>query len=177
LNQENYDVLQTIEVPVDAAIRVSAQGKGEAVVQSVVRFNIPEPEEAEQVIKISVNYGTDQVEVDDLVRVSVGLAFDPPIPMTAEMIVLDISVPTGFAPVNETLDQVVQTEPLVKRYETAGRKVIFYVEGLEAGGSIDFDFQVKALYPVRSQPTASSAYSYYNQSLRGETISGGMVVQ
>jgi len=177
LNRENYDVLQTIEVPVDAAIGVSAQGTGEAVVQSVVRFNIPEPEEAEQVIKISVNYGTDQVEVDDLVRVSVGLAFDPPIPMTAEMIVLDISVPTGFAPVNETLDQVVQTEPLVKRYETAGRKVIFYVEGLEAGGSIDFDFQVKALYPVRSQPTASSAYSYYNQSLRGETISGGMVVQ
>jgi len=177
LNRENYDVLQTIEVPANEEIRVSAQGRGEAVVQSVVRFNLPKPEETEQVIKIHVDYSTDQVEVSDLVGVSVGLTFDPPIPMTAEMIVLDISVPTGFAPVDETLDQVVEGEPLVKRYEIAGRKVIFYVEGLKAGGSIDFDFQVKALYPVRSQPTASSAYSYYNQSLRGETISGGIVVQ
>jgi len=177
LNRENYDVLQTIEVPVNTAIRVSAQGKGEAVVQSVVRFNIPEPEEAEQVIKISVNYSTDQVAVNDLVTVSVGATFNPPIPMTAEMIVLDISVPTGFAAVSETLDQVVANEPLVKRYEIAGRKVIFYIEGLKTGGSVDFNFQVKALYPVHSQPTASSGYSYYNQSLRGETMTEGVVVQ
>jgi len=177
LNRENYDVLQTIEVPVDAAIRVSAQGKGEAVVQSVVRFNIPKPEETEQVIKISVNYSTDQVAVNDLVTVSVGLTFNPPIPMTAEMIVLDISVPTGFATISETLDQVLASEPLVKRYEIAGRKVIFYLEGLKAGGSVDFNFQVKALYPVRSQPTVSSVYSYYNQSLRGETMTEGVVVQ
>jgi CD109 antigen len=177
LNGENYDVLQTIEVPVDATIRVSAKGKGEAVVQSVVRFNIPEPEEAEQAIRISVDYSTDQVAVNDLMTVSVGLTFNPPIPMTAEMIVLDVSVPTGFAAVSETLDQVVANDPLVKRYEVAGRKVIFYLEELEAGGSVNFNFQVKALYPVRSQPAASSAYSYYNQSLRGETMTEGIVVQ
>jgi CD109 antigen len=177
LERDNYDVLQTIEVPVDEEIQVSAQGKGEAVVQSVVRFNLPKPEEAEQVIQIRVDYSTDQVEVNDLVGVSVGLTFTPPLPMTAEMIVLDISVPTGFAPVKQALDRVLGDEPLVKRYEIAGRKVIFYLEGVKAGDSIEFDFQVRALYPVRSQPTASSAYSYYNQSLRGETISGGMVVE
>lgn len=87
LSRKNYDVLQMIEIPINEEIRIEAQGKSEVVVQSVVRFNLPQPEEMEQVIQIHVDYSTDQVEVNDLVRISVGLTFDPPVPMTAKMTV------------------------------------------------------------------------------------------
>ena len=79
-------------------------------------------------------------------------------------------------------DQPIRSPYLVGKPDFVACHVPSYLDkydmlkGLKDGGSIDFDFQVKALYPVRSQPAASSAYSYYNQSLRGETISEAIEV-
>ena len=98
---ENADVLQMIEVPEHGALEISASGKGEAVVQVVRRFNLPEVEQAaRQVFDITVDYGTDHVKVDDLITVSVDVRFTPLEQIEAGMVVLDIAVPTGFAPVN-----------------------------------------------------------------------------
>jgi CD109 antigen len=64
----------------------------------------------------------------------------------------------------------------MKRYDVAGRKVIFYIEDMEPGDSISFSFQAKALYPVRAKGVVSDAYSYYKPQWRGETLSGDMAV-
>ncbi len=93
------------------------------------------------------------------------------------MVVLDVSVPTGFAPVSESLDLLVELELKVKRYEVAGRKVILYIEDMAPGETISFSFEVQALYPVRGKGAASQAYSYYNPQWKGETISEGLTVQ
>ena len=87
------------------------------------------------------------------------------------MVVLDVSVPTGFAPVTESIAEVVDREDNIKRYEVAGRKVIFYIENMFPGDIISFDFQVKALYPVKAKSVSSQAYSYYKPEIRGETLS------
>ena len=51
---ENADVLQMFEVPEHGALDISASGKGEAVVQVVRRFNLPEVEQAaRQVFEIN----------------------------------------------------------------------------------------------------------------------------
>ena len=50
---ENADVLQMFEVPEHGALDISASGKGEAVVQVVRRFNLPE---VEQVGEASIRY-------------------------------------------------------------------------------------------------------------------------
>ena len=113
---DNYDVTQLIEVPAGEPVRLAAVGKGEAVVQGVLRYNIREPEPVESVFDINVDYGTTQVAVNDLVDVDVSLTFHPPGlfeggtvvgpsgPVKAGMVVLDVSVPTGFAPEGATLD-------------------------------------------------------------------------
>ena len=36
---------------------------------------------------------------------------------------------------------------------------------------VSFDFQVKALYPVKAKSVSSQAYSYYKPEIRGETLS------
>ena len=98
---ENTDVLQMFEVPEHGALDISANGKGEAVVQVVRRFNLPEVEQVtRQVFEINVDYGTDHVKVDDLITVSVDVRFTPFEQIEAGMVVLDIAVPTGFAPGN-----------------------------------------------------------------------------
>jgi len=176
IDSTNFDVLQVIDVPAGAPIEVQAEGKGEVVIQQVTRFNVPAAEEQEGVFKIDVDYGTGQVEVNDTITVDASVRFNPPVPLKAGMVVVDVSVPTGFAPVVESIEAAVAAEPKMKRYDVAGRKVIFYIEDMEPGESISFSFQAKALYPVRAKGVVSDAYSYYKPQWRGETLSGDMAV-
>ena len=109
--------------------------------------------------------------MNDIVKVSVELEFNPPIDMEAGMVVLDVSVPTGFAPVTESIVEVVEMKDNIKRYEIAGRKVIFYIENMFPGDSVSFNFLVKAQYPVEAKSVSSQAYSYYKPEIKGETLS------
>jgi CD109 antigen len=105
------------------------------------------------------------------------VAFNPPIPMEAGMVVVDISVPTGFAPVAETIEQAIEKEARIKRYDVAGRKVIFYVGNMKPGDKVSFSFKARALYPVKAKGVVSQAYSYYKPEIRGETLGKDVTVR
>ncbi|MFH1015681.1 MAG: alpha-2-macroglobulin, partial [Chloroflexota bacterium] len=182
VNRDNFDVLQIVQVPVNANIVMTVTGKGDAIGQVVRRFNLPAADAtpAAQMLKIDVKYDTTEVAVNDLVKVSVSLAFNPLPELSiseAGMIVLDVSVPTGFAPVTDSITAVTQKMANIKRYEVSGRKVIFYVENMKPGQQIAFDFQVKALYPVKAKGVTSTAYSYYRQDIKGETLGAAVTVR
>ncbi|MFC1865294.1 alpha-2-macroglobulin family protein [Chloroflexota bacterium] len=170
ITSENFDVLQIVEVPVNDQVVIITEGEGEAIAQVVKRFNLPQAEEEDSIFDIKVDYDTTEVQVNDLVTVSVELGFNPPQPMEAGMIVLDISIPTGFAPVMETIAKIAANNENIKRYEIAGRKVIFYIENMQTGDSLSFSFKVRAEFPVKAKGVTSQAYSYYQPELRGETL-------
>jgi len=177
IKQNNFDVLQTVEVAVNQDITISTEGRGDAIAQVVERYNLPQAEQqGDQILKINVNYDTTRVEVNDLVKVSVDLTYNPPIEMKAEMVVLDVSVPTGFSPVTESIDKVIASNDNIKRYDVAGRKVIFYIEDMQPGDKVSFSFDVRALYPVTAKGVSSQAYSYYNPDIKAETLSQGITV-
>jgi CD109 antigen len=157
-------------MPVDERIEISATGKGEAIAQIVRRFNIPDADTGISIMTIDVDYDVTEVEVNDLVTVSVDLAFNPPEPMEAGMVVADVSIPTGFTAVTDTITEAVASEAKLKRYEIAGRKVIFYIENMFPGDRVAFSFQVKATYPVKAKGVSSEVYSYYKPDIRGETL-------
>ena len=93
------------------------------------------------------------------------------------MVVLDIAVPTGFAPVTASIEALVEAEPKLKRFDVAGRKVILYIEGMLPDESIELEFMARAMYPVRAQAVTSEVYSYYNPEMRGETLGGTVTVE
>jgi CD109 antigen len=177
ITPENADVLQMVQVPLGSVITVTAVGKGDIVLQSVLRYNMPERRtEIEDVFNITVDYGTDHVEVDDLITVSASVRFTPPSPIEAGMVVLDVAVPTGFEPVRETITALVEENSNLKRFEIAGRKVILYIEDMMPGESVSFEFQARAKYPVRAKEVVSQVYSYYRPEYRGEIMGGEMTV-
>jgi CD109 antigen len=176
INADNFDVLQVLDVPAGSQATVRAEGRGEVVVQHVTRFNLPQAEEQGEIFKIDVDYGTGQVAVNDTITVDTRVTFNPPEPLKAGMVIVDVAVPTGFEPVRESIEAAVAAEPRMKRFDVAGRKVIFYIEDMEPGDSISFSFQARALYPVRAKGVASQAYSYYNPQWRGETLSDAIAV-
>ena len=92
------------------------------------------------------------------------------------MTVVDISVPTGFAPVTASIDKILQENVLIKRYDIAGRKVIFYVDNLTPGDMVNFSFDVQAQYPVKAKGTVSQAYSYYQPEISSTVLGQDMTV-
>jgi CD109 antigen len=182
IDGNNFDVLQIVPVPVNANITITVAGHGDAIGQVVRRFNLPQTDDtpAAQMLKIDVAYDTTEVDVNDLVNVAVSLEFNPLPELNiaeAGMIVLDVSVPTGFAAVAESLEAVIADMPNIKRYEVSGRKVIFYVENMKSGQHLAFGFQVRALYPVKAKGVLSTAYAYYQPDVRGETLGAAVTVR
>jgi CD109 antigen len=174
---ENFDLLQIVELPVGGEHKLSVDGKGKAVGQLVRRFNMPDAQpQSLDILSIEVDYDTTDVEVDDTVTVSARLTFNPPQPAEAGMIVMDISIPTGFAAVEETLARAIYEDARLKRYEVAGRKVIFYVENLHQGESVSLEFEVRALYPVKAKAVASKAYAYYQPDISAEVLGSDVTV-
>ena len=177
ITPENADVLQIVQAPLGSELIMTSQGRGTVVVQTVLRYNVPDREtEIPDVFEITVDYGTESVEVDDLITVNTSVTFNPPEEIEAGMVVLDIAVPTGFEPVRETVAALVEDDPLFKRFEIAGRKVILYIDNLQAGQTLAFAFQARAKYPVRAKEVVSQVYSYYRPEQRGETLGGAMTV-
>jgi CD109 antigen len=148
ITPDNFDVTQVIEVPAGTDIEVAAEGKGEALVQGVLRYNLLEPERTLKVFDIRVEYDTQEVAVDDKVDIEVTITFNPPEPVKANMTVLDVSVPTGFSAVEDSLTHLLD-DPNIKRYDVAGRKVIVYIADMAPGEQVSFSLQAVALYPVR----------------------------
>ncbi len=177
ITPENSDVMQIVQVPLGDTLVVTAEGDGDAVVQSVLRYNVPESRpEVQEVFDITVDYGTDHVEVDDLITISTSVTFTPPAPIEAGMVVVDVAVPTGFEPVRQTVSDIVEDNANVKRFEIAGRKVILYIEDMMPGETVSFEFQARAKYPVRAKEVLSEVYSYYRPEHRGETLAGALTV-
>ena len=179
VNAVNADVVQIVEVPSAESVQIESAGSGRAVAQVVHRYNMPEVErETVEMFRIDVDYGSDHVAVDDLIDISASITFTPPAGLNVEagMVVLDVAVPTGFTPLDETVRAIVEEHPRVKRREVAGRKVIFYIEDLVPGQPLHLRFQARAQYPVRARPVTSQVYSYYTPNWREETLGGGVVV-
>jgi CD109 antigen len=177
INPENYDVLQLVPLPMGEDVAISVEGKGQAVAQLVLRYNLPQAEKEAEIFHINVDYDTHQVEVNDRIEIGVKVEFDPPLPIEAGMTVLDISVPTGFVPVEESIQKVVQAEPRIKRYDVAARKVIFYIEDMAPGDKLEFAFEALASYPVKAQGVTSQVYAYYKPEWKGETLSQPVIVK
>ncbi len=180
IDESNADVVQKVELPEGASLRLESKGLGEVIAQVVQRFNMPEVDAQEtESFRIEVDYSADHVAVDDFIDVTARMMFTPLADETADagMIVLDVAVPTGFAPVAETVEALVEHMPHLKRFDIAGRKVILYIEDLEVGEWLEVEFQARAQYPVRAQPVTSQVYSYYQPNWRGETLGSSMTVE
>ncbi len=159
VDSANFDVLQTAELPLQPGVEITAAGSGQVRFQLVRRFNVLLSDDTVQRdMTLEVTYDADQVEVDDIVNVTATVRYFGLQDSTGMMIV-DVGVPTGFATVAGSLDALL-AEDLVTRYEVAGRKVIFYLDGLERGEERALRFQVKARFPVRATIPDSQAYSY-----------------
>ncbi|MCG7850670.1 MAG: MG2 domain-containing protein, partial [ANME-2 cluster archaeon] len=176
VNAVNYDVLQMVEIPGSSElVTLSMSGKGDINYQLVKRFNVILPDVPEFTdLEFEVEYDAVDVAVNDIVDVHARVNYTGEANSTG-MLILDVAVPTGFAPVVSTLDEL-KNDRIISRYEIAGRKIILYVDDLPRGEELKFDLAVQAQFPVKAIIPDSSAYSYYNPEIKAESRGEEIVV-
>ena len=166
VDETNFDLLQQFQLPADGTLfELRSSGAGSVGFQLAQRFNLPGellPPSRNMTLKVS--YRADHIEVDDVVDVVVDLQYNGNKERTG-MVLVDIGIPTGFGAVMSSLKELTNSE-LIQRAELAGRKVIFYIDGLNQGESHSFTFQIIALFPVRAEAAISTAYEYYDDSIQ-----------
>ncbi|MEE8583866.1 MAG: hypothetical protein V3T83_03340, partial [Acidobacteriota bacterium] len=64
----------------------------------------------------------------------------------------------------QRLDLLIE-EGIASRIDRAGRKLIFYIDELERDQTLRFEFQLKALFPVKGAEVISQAYDYYDAAV------------
>jgi len=177
VNAENADIMQVVEVPIGGTLSIETTGTGQVMGQAVRRYNVPESGAIERpIFDLTVDYSADEIEVDDMLDIIATIRYTPPEMLGAGMVVLDIAIPTGFAPVESTIDALVESDPLLKRWDLAGRKMIFYIEDIQPGETLTLTFEARALYPVRAEPVASRVYAYYKPAWAGESLGTKLAV-
>ncbi len=166
LNPGNFDLLQQVALPIEEApFRLEANGSGRSSYQLATRYNLPfDHIPPGRDLSLDVAYSADHVDVDDIVDVTVSLAYTGGKERTG-MVIVDIGIPTGFESVAPSLDALIAAGT-VERIEHAGRKRIFYIDHVGPGEPLSFAFQIRALFPIRAEGVLSQAYDYYDGTTR-----------
>ena len=130
--------------------------------------DVPAHAAGESLMDIRVDYDRTELAVNDVIQVSVHVELQQG---AARQAIIDLGIPPGFEVLSEDLsDLVARHTDLPPEYEGAkfsrfdltGRQVIVYLEGLKAGQPLDFQYRIRARYPIKAQTPPSSAYDYYN---------------
>ena len=171
VDESNRDLLQMVDVPVGSPLKITGSGSGEVLAQVIRRFNRSDlaPGDSEA-FSINVTYSQTTLAVGDLVTVAADIGFASVGAVNAGMVVLEIQIPSGLGPAEETLTQLLATNPRVRRFEISGRRVILYVDQMESGATLHLEFSARAVHAIAAQATRSQVYAYYFPDWRSQAL-------
>ncbi|XP_063596596.1 alpha-2-macroglobulin-like protein 1 [Penaeus indicus] len=155
LLQQRYTLTQ-----LPKKIRVSVEGQGCAIVQAVLRYNVPEaePSDAFSLRVHAVNDPRGGCVEKRLEACSAYLLPDG----RSNMAVIEVNLVSGFIPRKDDLKEVVRRNPkVVKRSEVDGSKVTFYIEEFTAQ-EVCVSFRATREVEVEgAKPGSVGVYDYY----------------
>ncbi|MCR4318315.1 MAG: MG2 domain-containing protein [Planctomycetes bacterium] len=169
LNADNYDMMhQVLFMPEDVEhagnnLRIEMVGTAKPAYQIVTRYAIPARNQTNP-LDIDVEYGKDELAPGETTTVRV-LARNVQ-ERYSHMVMLDVPVAPGFEVLGEPFEALV-TSGKITRFENQGDRYVLYTEGLPAGGSFEFEFEVVARIPAEIQTPMARVWEYYNPEVEG----------
>jgi len=164
VNPQNQIILQTFELPSSVrSIDVSATGKGFALLQLSYRYNLNDTDAAPSFALRTV---TGEKSNPAYINLDVCTTYKPKeaTEKQSNMVVLEVSLPSGFAVESDQLYQLTRNEN-VKKVETKNGDTVFvvYFDSLKVDKEECLSFNGYQLYKVAEQkPVPIRVYDYYD---------------
>ena len=184
INKENSDVMKQIDLTKhlhagDNRLELRQSPAGELPVQLAGVCWLPARSSATNtaprqtdLLQIDLQYDRTTLAVNDLLKCSVTVKNH-----TAQMInmaIVDLGIPPGFDVETSAFESMQQDGHLAK-FEVTGNQVILYLRELANTTPLQFNYMLRAKYPLRVQTPPSAVYEYYQPQNRAESKS--VVVQ
>ena len=166
---EDCDVMRLVDLGEKTkagsnTVTLTIDGEGSMLYQVVGRFYTPwvaaQPEQAP--MSIEVAYDKTRLAVNDMVKARVKVTNNRP--NAAQMIHVDLGIPPGFEVQAADLEKLVENKT-IQKYEMTGRQIIVYFERIDGNGVIEFQYALRAKFPLRAQTPSSRAVSYTHLTL------------
>lgn len=140
-------------------VTLGMEGQGCAVLQAVLRYNIPEPE-ASDAFDLTVNTRTEVDRKCVTKRITACSSYRLP-DEKSNMAVIEVNLVSGYIPKKDDLKDLVKMNKDIKRYEVDGNKVSFYIEELTSKSTcVNFDI-IREIEVENVKPGTVVVYDYY----------------
>jgi hypothetical protein len=177
VNKENSDVVKQIELTRllrsgENRIQFRQTPGGELPFQLTGSYWLPAARKPMPIsdkpepLQIALNYNRTTLPVNDQLRCAVTVKNN-----TAQLInmaIVDLGIPPGFD-VDSTAFEAMRQNAQIAKFEVTGNQVILYLREISSVTPFQFDYALRAKYPLRVQTPASSVYEYYQPQNRAES--------
>jgi hypothetical protein len=146
-------------------VKIRFEGKGSMLYQIVGRHYLPwraDEKALQEPLTIDVNYDKTHIEKDDMVSCNVRISNNRP--AAANMVIVDLGVPPGFAVQSDGLQKMVE-QKTIEKYTLTGRQIIVYLSKIGPRAELRLSYQLRAKFPVKAKTPASRVYEYYDPSV------------
>lgn len=143
--------------------------------QLAFRCHVPAEKPAEKAgpLTIDLAYDKKNLTVGDAVAATATVRNN--LPQTAPMVMLDLPVPAGFAPVTEDLSSLAAAGTVAK-FQLTPRSIIVYLRGLEPNKPLQLRYRLRATMPVKVAVPPARVYEYYNADNQGFSSAAAFAV-
>ncbi|XP_069170765.1 alpha-2-macroglobulin-like [Procambarus clarkii] len=160
VTNDNKLLQQLVKLPtVPTKVSITMEGQGCAVLQAVLRYNIPEAE-ASDAFDMTVN--TNTVPDDKCVtkRITVCASYRLP-DGKSNMAVIEVNLISGYIPEKDDLKELLKKDKNIKRYDVDGSKIAFYIEELIAKDTCANFRVIRDIEVEEVKPGTVRLYDYY----------------
>lgn len=178
---EDCDVMRLVDLGEQTkagnnTVALTIEGEGSMLYQVVGRFYTPwsAAQPVQEPMSIEVAYDKTQLAVNDVVTARVKVTNNRP--GAAQMIIVDLGIPPGFEVQTADLEKLVE-DKTIQKYEMTGRQIIVYFERIAGSGVIEFQYGLRAKFPLRAQTPSSRVYEYYNPENEGTASPQAILVE
>jgi uncharacterized protein YfaS (alpha-2-macroglobulin family) len=174
------EVMQQIDLssqlkPGDNRLTIKETTGTGAGYQVAFRYHVaaPKPADKQEPLAIDVVYDRTELAVNETIKATATVRNQ--MSETAPMVMLDLPVPAGFSLVPDSMNKMVEAGTIA-RYQLTGRSVLIYLRGLEAGKSLELEYQMRATLPVKVSVAPARAYEYYDPAKHGQSQAAKLTV-
>ncbi|CAL4154476.1 unnamed protein product, partial [Meganyctiphanes norvegica] len=161
INEDNKLLQQMVVLPtIPTKVSLDMAGTGCALLQAVLRYNVPEPDPSEA-FNLTISTKTEPDRKCNTKRIKTCASYLLP-DGKSNMAVIEVKLISGYIPEKSDLKQLVgYGSGLIKRYEVDGNLVTFYIDEFSSE-DICVDFRVIREIDVEdAKPGTVKVYDYY----------------
>ncbi|MBC7288265.1 MAG: hypothetical protein H5T86_09525, partial [Armatimonadetes bacterium] len=181
VTEDNADVMQILDCRQLAKagpnqVKLALEGEGSMLYQVTAKYWLPwsAVKPTAEALDIKVSYDKTKLAVNDTVKATVRITNK--LPGKTSMVIVDIGIPPGFTVEAGDLAELVG-QGVINKFNLTGRQIIVYLEELAPQQTVEFDYRLRAKYPIRAKAPAATAYEYYNPDNRAEAQPVDIVVE